>query len=61
VPSVTRIRLIPSTSIASARATPSFADRPKMIHAPTETSQNGSVSFSSCGLPLRSQAHLLRT
>src|SRR4030088_1372488 len=32
-----------------------------MIQAPTETSQNGSVSLSSCGLPLRSPPHPLST
>jgi hypothetical protein len=52
---------MPSSSKCSARATPSFAARPRMIQAPMETSQNGRVSFSSCGLPLRSHAQRLRT
>ena len=31
------------------------------MRTPNEISQNGRVSLSRCGLPLRSQAHLLST
>ena len=34
---------------------------PSTSHAPTETSQNGRVSLSRCGLPFRSPAQRLST